>query len=367
MAIAIQNLRDERANHLTTAEGIATRAKAAGRTLTSTESAQIDGALARVDKLNEQIKGAELVQRVMSLGSADDDPDDEGGGLFHGQAKAGLIHAVKTRTAYRTEVSRKALTSGTLLPAAGTGVVPGLHPNAIFALADLFANEAAEGPTQRFYRTTAGTANVVAEGAVKPDSGTAFVAVDVALKKLVALAKVSDELSADAPFLLNALALDLQRAVVSRENVEIISALGAASGIITDTGLAADVLDLVGTAIAVQEGTSGISPVAVITHPTEVAAIRAMQATSGSYHVDPWTAGPPSLHGLRLASTPAVTAGQVWVVSGQAVVVYRRGAVSVEIGLDADDFSKNLRTVVCETRLAPAVVRPSGITRITLT
>jgi HK97 family phage major capsid protein len=367
--MAIQNLRDERASNIAAAEATANNAKAAGRVLTTAERQQIDEALARVDTLDKQIEGKALVDRVMSLGSAEEDHFAEnGGGPFDTEAKAGLIRAVKSRTAFRCEVSRKALTSGTLLPAAGTGVVPGLHPNAMYALADLFPNQPAEGAVQRVYRTTAGTATTVAEGAEKVDSGTAFEAVDVALKKIVALAKVSDELSQDAPFLLTALAADLQQAVAARENVEIITAFGAAVGVLTDAGAAADVIDIVGTNIAVLEALNGAGPSAVIAHPNTVASVRALKAsTAGSYHVDPWSAGPPSVHGVQLVSTAAVTAGTVWLVSSQAAVIYRRGPVSVEVGLDGTDFSFNMRTVIAEERMAAAVTRPGAIVEITLT
>lgn len=319
--------------------------------------------------LAEQRRGKAMVDKVMALDSADDyweDPE-RGGSLFSADAKAGLVQAVKTRTAYRTEVDRKALV-GPLLPAAGSGVATGLQPNAVTSIADLFPNQPAEGPVQRYYRITAGTAGVVAEGQEKPESGTAVTAHDIALLKIAARTRVSDEMSEDAAYLLDAFAADLQAAVVARENTEIVSAFAAASGILTSTGPAGDVVDLVGSAVAGQESISGITPAAVIAHPTQVAGIRALKAsTSGVYVADPWTAGPPTLHGLRLVSTTAVAAGTVWVVSGQAAVIYRRGPVTVEIGHDGTDFSTNMRTVIAEERMAPAVVRPQGLTRITLT
>lgn len=61
----------------------------------------------------------------------------------------------------------------------------------------------------------------------------------------MALAEVSDELREDAPFLLDALAMDVRTAVLSTENAEIISTIGCASGILTGTGDADDVIDLV--------------------------------------------------------------------------------------------------------------------------
>lgn len=360
------DLKTERSNTIAHAQKIIDRAKTENRDLTTAEQSSVEADFDRIHELDKQIKGRTLADSVMKLGTSEWPNPEHETGLFSEEAKAGLLTAVKTRTAYRTEIDRKALTSNTLLPPSGTGVQPGLHPN-IYPVADLFRNEAADGPVQRYYRVTAGTAEVVAEGAQKPDSGTTFAAIDVPLKKIAALSKVSDELSQDAAFLLAYLADDLRSAVISKENEEIVAAF-TASGILTDSGAADTVLDLVGSAIAAQESISGTTPTAVIAHPLQVAAIRAMKAsTAGTYHVDPWTAGPPSLHGLRLVSTPAVAAGTVWVVSSQALVVYRRGPVTVETGLDGTDFSFNLRTVIAEERMAPAVVRANGITEITLT
>lgn len=48
-------------------------------------------------------------------------------------------------------------------------------------------------------------------------------------------------------------------------------------------------------------------------------------------------------------------------------MVYRRGQLSAEIGLNADDWQTNQRTLRVEERMVPAVVRPSALTRLTLT
>lgn len=119
----------------------------------------------------------------------------------------------------------------------------------------------------------------------------------------VALAKVSDELSQDAPYLLAALALDLQSAIISRENSEIITTINATSGILTETGVANTVIDLVGSSVAGQQSLSGIEPVAVIAHPNQ-AAIRALKSSAQEYHVDPWSAGPPAFMGSGSSQRP---------------------------------------------------------------
>ncbi len=73
------------------------------------------------------------------------------------------------------------------------------------------------------------------------------------------------------------------------------------------------------------------------------------------------------LHGVRLVSSPAVPAANVWLACSTGVTVYRRGGVSVEVGTNADDFTHNTRTVVAEERLAVAVTRPSSLFKLVLT
>jgi HK97 family phage major capsid protein len=361
------DLKTERKNTIAHADQIVARAKTAGRDMTPTEVASVEAAITRIEELDKQLKGRALVDSVMKLGTSDGFTDGGPGSLFSGETKAGFISAVKTRSAFRADVDRKAITVGGLVPAAGSGVEPGLHPTAVYALADLFRNQPAEGPVQRYYRVTSGSAAVVPEGTQKPDSGTTVAPVDVTLKKIATTSKISDELSQDAAYLVGYLQSDLAAAVLAAENAEIVSSL-TASGILTDTGAATTVIDMVSEAVAAQESISGLTPSAVIVNPTTLATIRAMKAsTSGVYHVDPWTAGPPSLHGLKLVSTPAVAADTVWVASSESVVIFRRGGIQVETGLDGEDFTFNLRTIRCEERMASAVVRPSGIVKITLT
>ena len=113
--------------------------------------------------------------------------------------------AVKTRSAFRTEADTKAtMTSGTMLPSSGTGVESGLYPNA-FPLATLFRSEAVSGPAVRYYVLGGATADLVAEGDLKPDAGVSITPKDVLLLEVATMFRFSDELSDDArlpdPFL----------------------------------------------------------------------------------------------------------------------------------------------------------------------
>jgi HK97 family phage major capsid protein len=359
-----QEWRDERATILSKAKNIVAAAKSENRDLTNHEQDTLSADMARVKQIDVQMKGRALVDSVIKQGSAEDYHTD--GSVFDESAKAGIIQALKSRTLYRTEIDRKALTSGTLLPTAGTGVASGLHPN-LFPIASLFPNEPASGPTIRYYRMDGATADVVAEGALKPDSGVTITPVDVALSKIATLANFSDEMVEDASYLIGYLQAELTSAVIVRENKAILDTFTGTSGVLTGTGLATDVVDLVADAISGHEAISGNTPSAVIAHPNVVATIRKAKASTDQYQIDPLTSAPASLHGIRIVSTPATAAGTVWVVSGQGTVIYRRGPITAEIGYGSDGWEHNTRTMRVEQRMATAVVRPSSLTKLTLT
>jgi HK97 family phage major capsid protein len=359
--------RDERATTLSNAKKIVARAKAANRDLTSTEQSTLTNAMDRVKTIDTQLKGRALVNSVMQLGSSEDFAEHHRGGLFTETAAKDLVTAVKTRSSYRTEVSAKAALTHAVVPTAGEGVEPGLYPSAV-PLSTLFRNEEAPGPSIRYYRLGDATADVVEEFGTKPDSGVTITPVDVLLSKVATTVKFSDEFAEDAAFLLAFLQRELTSAVITKENAEVLATFNATSGVLTGTGEAAAVIDLVADAIAGQEALNGSTPSAVVVNPSALATIRkAKAATGGDYFVDPLAGSLTTIHGVKVVSTPATPAGTAWVVNGAGVVVYRRGGITAEIGLTADDFQTNQRTMRVEERFATAVVRPSMLTRLTLT
>lgn len=362
------DLSAERTRVLSHARSIVDGAKSAGRdNLTDTEQDQVEDDLAQVRTLDQQIKGRAVIDSVKALGTGVSWGDEHHASVFTPEAKTGIAHAVRTRTAYRTEVSTKALlVTGALLPPSGDMVQGGLHPNA-YPLSGLFQQVAASAPVQRYYRMTAGTAAVVAEGGLKPDAGVAITAVDLALEKIACLAQFTDEMSLDAGFLVDHLTQELAAAVAQTENARILNTFNTTSGVLTGTGTNATVVDAVADAISGQESISGLTPNAVIAHPTVVAAIRKTKAsTSGVYVLDPTAAGPSSIFGVPVYSTPATSATVVWVVEPTGVTIYRRGGLEVLIGTNADDFAHNVQTARAEERIGTAVMRPSCLTKITL-
>lgn len=367
----MRDLLAERTQILTHARGIVDGCKAEGRAdLTTHESEQVEDDLAQVKTLDAQIKGRNMVNAVLGRGRSGMDWGDGPSptSMFDDEQRAGFTTALKSRGNYATEVSSKTLMTSTLLPPAGTAIEPGLHPTSQFPLASLFTEQPADGPIVRYYRMQAGTAALVSEGGLKGDAGIAVASVDLALEKIAATASVSTELQQDAGFLLQAVELELQAALLARENQLIVDTFGATSGVLTGTGTTANTVDLVAAAVASMEAFSGITPVGFIAHPSVIATVRQAKAdSSGVYVVDPTAKAPQTLHGVPLYSSPATNPGTAWLVSGSGVVVYRRGRVMVALGFSNDDFDRNLNTMLGEERVGVAVTRPSSLYKLSLT
>lgn len=361
----------ERQSLLRHARSIIDTAKAADRDLSDAEHQLVEADLSNVEQMDAQAKARN--RRVFDLGLGPTDPNTHAGAdvatLFTDEQKSGLVGAVKSRGMFRTELAVKAaLTSGTMLPPTGTGVIGGTYPSAAFPLSQLFAVEPTESPVTRYYVLGGATAGTVAEGAPKPDSGVTVTAKDVTLSKLATTCRFSDELSEDAAFLIAYLQAELTNAVIVTENGAIITALGAASGISTATGTLVSVIDLAATVIASMTALNGAPPAAFIVHPNVLASIRTSKAsTSGTYFVDPTADVPQSLHGVQLVPSMATVPGTAYMVGSGAAVVYRRSQITAEINWNADDFQTNQRTMRVEERMAVGVVRPSQVTKLTLT
>ena len=283
MSLSTKAWLDERVEQVANAKNTVAKATAANRDLTPTEANTVDQSLDRVKQIDKQVAGREMVNSVMSLGSAEDDPDRPG--LFTEFDKSGIVQAIKSRTAFRTTVPSKALIGETgLLPTSGTGVVPGLHPGTMFALAALFATEPASGPSIRYYVMDNAAAAVVGEGGIKPDAGLAITPADAALIKLATVSTISDELQADAPYLISAIAQELQSAVTVAENNHVIATLTAASGVLTDTSTEAELLDVFADQIAAQTSLHGVVPSAIVVAPSVLSSLRkARGVPTGNY------------------------------------------------------------------------------------
>lgn len=209
---------------------------------------------------------------------------------------------------------------------------------------------------------------IVPEGGIKPESSVSYSPVDAELIKLATRFSLTDELSEDAPFLVREIQQSVLRAVLVRENQLVIDTINATSGVLTGTGASGTLLDIIATEIGEAEAINGQTPTALILNPTNLSTVRTAKAsTGGSYFLDPVAAGPVTVHGVPLISTPVVTAGTAYLVTSGFGTFYSRGSLRVEAGFTGDDWIHNRLTIRAEERVLPAVNRPSLVTKLTLT
>lgn len=223
--------------------------------------------------------------------------------------------------------------------------------------------------------------DVTAEGAAKPQISFADpTPVTVALDKLAAFIKETDEYIDDAPFLASAINGRLLNYLRLREEAYLLTKLKAAS-ITADTTSwansadAQDIADLIFSKIQAVQSASGFAADAIIMNPKTWEILRLGKLTNGQYIGGGYFADG---QGKQLWGVPVYTstfaeapvsgsaAGEIFVGAFKACgSVVSKGGVTVEAtNTDADDFQKNRMTIRCEERLALAVRRPAGFVKI---
>ena len=224
--------------------------------------------------------------------------------------------------------------------------------------------------------------DVTSEGAAKPQISFADpTAVTVALDKLAAFIKETDEYIEDAPFLASAINGRLLNYLRLREEDYLLTKLKAAS-ITADTTSWANsagaqaIADLIFEKIQKVQADSGFAADAIIMNPKAWQIIRLGKYGStneyigGGYFADGqgkqlWGV-PVYTSTFAAAPVSGSAAGEIFVGAFKACgSVVTKGGVSVEAtNTDQDDFIKNRMTIRAEERLALAVRRPAGFIKI---
>jgi HK97 family phage major capsid protein len=217
-----------------------------------------------------------------------------------------------------------------------------------------------------------GAAGGTEEGATKNQIDFDLIVASQAVVKRTAFIKVSTEMLDDIDFIEAEINNELLREL--NKDVELTAYSGngtapAMNGVRTvassfsagdsanaiDNANEADVLVVAINQIAIAEQPE---PTAILMHPTDVAKLLVIKvsATDRRY-VDrlQMIAGQLSLDGIPIVKTTLVTAGTYLVGVFNMATLYDKGSISLEMGLDGNDFTKNLRTIIAEYRGAMVV------------
>jgi len=202
------------------------------------------------------------------------------------------------------------------------------------------------------------------EGTLKNQIDFDLVVVSSAVKKRTAFIKVSTEMLGDIDFmrseinneLTQRLALDIDDQILNGNNAgqnlngiipqSTAWAAGAFATSVVDPNIA-DVLTVADNQIEVANHMTSV----YVVHPTDMTALRLAKATDAQY-VDRLqdVAGQMSLDGIPVVKNTGIAQDTFLAMDGSKASVFSKGEMTIQVGLDSDDFTKNMRTVLVEWR-----------------
>ena len=142
----------------------------------------------------------------------------------------------------------------------------------------------------------------------------------------------------------------------------------AASSVLTQARGTDTNIDAIFKAIQKIRVTGLAEPDAIVMHPDNFTPIATYKATSGEYGFDVTVdnAGVVRLWGKLLVLSPVQTAGTALVGAFRDFSeIWRRMGMTVMVGLNSDDFTKNKRTILAEFREALTIYRQTAFCKAT--
>jgi len=213
-----------------------------------------------------------------------------------------------------------------------------------------------------------GAAGQTAEGTAKNQIDFNLVVSSEAVKKTTAYVKVSTEMLDDVDFIASEINNELMVEVMLAVEGQVYSGDGTGqnlNGVRTQASVFAPSAEFTGTvdnannidvlvaAVDQIEAVNQPQPSAVLMHPTDVNILKAtkVSATDKRY-VDRLVsvAGSLELDGIPIIKTTLVTKGEYLIGFFPFDTVYQQDGISIDIGLDGNDFTNNMRTILAEWR-----------------
>lgn len=216
-----------------------------------------------------------------------------------------------------------------------------------------------------------------AEGTAKPESDLTFKLVQESVRTIAHFIKLSKQVLDDAPMLEGYVNRRMIHGVQRRMQFQILRGNGTSPNI---AGLTASgrhtaftpttgelALDSINRAKYSVIG-ADYSPNVVILNPADWGSIERAKTTDGGYVLGDGAAVTylangmiPQVWGMTVITSNDVAAGTFFVLDTNAIEMFNRESVTVELGFVNDDFTKNLVTLRAEMRGALAVYQPTAI------
>lgn len=217
-----------------------------------------------------------------------------------------------------------------------------------------------------------GAAGGTAEGELKNQIDFDLVVSSETVVKRTAFIKVSDEMVDDISFMASEINNELMRELLKDVEAQVYEGNGVApnlngirtvatafaAGTFAGTVDNANLVDVLRVAINQVKIANQDMPNFILLHPSDVTALKMIKVGSADdRYIDQlqMVAGQLSLDGVSIIESTLVTQDEYLVGAFNLATVYDKGSISIEVGLDGDDFTKNLRTIRAEWRGACVV------------
>ena len=243
------------------------------------------------------------------------------------------------------------------------------------AAADFFSNANISGNAITYFLQGAyeGTPAATAESAKKPQNSTSFTGTTLALTKIAAYIKETDEILYDEAFLASEVQNSLIAQVGKVEDAYVINAIGSTVGIGAETydGTTVTFADGILAAILKVKNDSAYDASVVVVNPADLKTLLTAKDQNGQYYGGGYFVGaygngsvsiPAAIWGVQIFTSSAVTQGSALICAREAVKIWRKSGIDVRLfEQNEDDAIYNRVTLVGETRLAAAVVDLKGV------
>jgi HK97 family phage major capsid protein len=260
--------------------------------------------------------------------------------------------------------------------------VPGIvaEPNRSLTVRDLLpvgttGSNLVEFTRELVFTNNAGPqyASPARENVAKPESGITFELATAPVITLAHFIPVSKQVLADAPQLMSYINTRLMYGLKLEEEDQLLNGDGTGgnlSGILKsgnftayDRAVSGDTaVDTIRRAIT-QTVLSNYAADAIVLHPADWEAIELTKTTYGEYvWSNPALAAGPQLWGRRVVPSLSITQGRFLVGAfSMGAQVWDREQAAIQVAYEhADNFTKNMATILAEERLALTVYRPKA-------
>jgi Phage capsid family. len=224
--------------------------------------------------------------------------------------------------------------------------------------------------TQGAFETNSGI-GTTAQNYKKPQASTSFAGTTLALSKIAAWIKETDEIIADAPFLASEVQNSLVYQIGKASDNFIINAIGSTVGIGAETydGTTKTFAD--GILASILKIKEKYDASVVYLNPADIYSLLSAKDSNKQYYGGGYFSGaygngalgiPASIWGVPMFASSQVSQGTALVVAKEAVKVWKKGGIDVKLfEQNEDDALYNRVTLLGEVREACAVVDLAGV------